>query len=99
MQGMAIGHALLFFSFTFHDCYYPCALIHWLVPGDEPDEDTGLWVVQPKFGANGRCTLAVIHLDCVARGAHLLPVYGLSFIPEDFYFSDALDAFHAYFVN
>ncbi|KAI0004338.1 hypothetical protein BJV74DRAFT_876020 [Russula compacta] len=99
MQGMAIGHALLFFSFTFRDCYYPCALVHWLVPGDEPDKDTGLWVVQPEFGANGRHTLAVIHLDCVARGAHLLPVYGSSFIPEDFHFSDALDAFRAYFVN
>ncbi|KAH9988442.1 hypothetical protein BJV74DRAFT_885330 [Russula compacta] len=69
MQGMAIGRALLFFSFTFRDCYYPCALVHWLVPGDEPDEDTGLWVVQPEFGANGRRTLAVIHLDCVARDA------------------------------
>ncbi|KAH9954257.1 hypothetical protein BJV74DRAFT_880185 [Russula compacta] len=99
MQGMAIGCALLFFSFTFRDCYYPCALVHWLVPGDEPDEDTGLWVVQPEFGANGRHTLAVIHLDCVTRGAHLLPVYGSSFIPEDFHFSDALDAFRAYFVN
>lgn len=99
MRGMAIGRALLFFSFTFHDRYYPCALVHWLVPGDAPDEDTGLWVVQPEFGANGQQTLAVIHLDCVARAAHLLPVYGPSFIPDDFHFSDALDAFRSYFVN
>lgn len=99
MRGMAIGRALLFFSFTFHDRYYPCALVHWLVPGDAPDEDTGLWVVQPEFGANGQRTLAVIHLDCVARAAHLLPVYGPSFIPDDFHFSDALDAFRSYFVN
>ncbi|KAH9979673.1 hypothetical protein BJV74DRAFT_879404 [Russula compacta] len=48
------------------------------------DEDTGLWVVEPEFEA---------------WAAHLLPVYGLSFIPEDFHFSDSLDAFRAYFVN
>jgi hypothetical protein len=99
MLGMVIGRALLFFSFKFDDTYYPCALVHWLIPHDEPDEDTGLWVVRPEFEGNGRRTLAIVHLDCVARAAHLLPVYGPSFIPEDFHFSDALDAFRAYFVN
>jgi hypothetical protein len=99
MPGMAIARALLFFSFRFDDTYYTCALVHWLTPGNEPDEDTGLWVVQPEFEGNGRRTLAIIHLDCVARGAHLLPVYGSTFVPEDFHFSDALDAFRAYFVN
>jgi hypothetical protein len=99
MEGMAVCRALLFFSFTFRDSYYPCALVNWFLPGAEPDEDTGLWVVQPEFEANGRRTVAIIHLDCVARGAHLLPVYGSSFIPHDFHFSDALDAFKAYFVN
>jgi hypothetical protein len=100
MPGMTIARALLFFSFTFDNRYYPCALVNWLVPGDEPDEDTGLWVVQPEFEGNGRHrTLSIIHLDCVARAAHLLPVYGSSPIPEDFHFSDALDAFRAYFVN
>jgi hypothetical protein len=28
MQGITIGCALLFFSFTFGDTYFPCALIH-----------------------------------------------------------------------
>jgi hypothetical protein len=56
-------------------------------------------VVEPEFDGNGHRTLAIIHLDCVAQAAHLLPVYGPSFIPEDFHFSDSLDAFHAYFVN
>ncbi|KAH9992964.1 hypothetical protein BJV74DRAFT_795662 [Russula compacta] len=69
------------------------------VPLDEPDEDTGLWVVQPEFLRNGRRTLAIIHLDCVARAAHLLPIYGSSFIPEDLHFSNSLDAFRAFFVN
>jgi hypothetical protein len=99
MPGMTIARVLLFFSFTFNDTYYPCALVHWLVPGTEPDEDTGLWVVQPEFECNGHRTLSIIHLDCVARAAHLLPVYGSSFIPDNFHFSDSLDAFQAYFVN
>jgi hypothetical protein len=55
--------------------------------------------VEPEFDGNGRRTLAIIHLDCVARAAHLLLVYGPSFIPEDFHFSDSFDAFHACFVN
>jgi hypothetical protein len=103
MPGMAIGRVILFFSFTFDDRHFPCALVHWLLPGDEPDEDTGLWIVQPEFEGDrrhrGRRTLAIIHLDCVARAAHLLPVYGPSFVPESFQFSDSLDAFRAYFVN
>ena len=99
MQGMTIGCALLFFSFTFGDTYFPCALVHWLIPGNVPDDDMGMWVVQPEFTANGHCTLSVIHLDSVVRAAHLLPIYGSSFVPEDFDFSDSLDAFLAYFVN
>ncbi|KAH9983649.1 hypothetical protein BJV74DRAFT_776677 [Russula compacta] len=55
--------------------------------------------LEPEFEGNGCHTIAIIHLDCVMRAAHLLPVYGSSFIPQDFHFSDALDVFHAYFVN
>jgi len=99
MHGMTIGRALLFFSFTYGDTYFPCALVHWLTPSNVPDDDTGMWVVQPEFTANGRRTVSVIHLGSVARAAHLLPVYGSSFVPEDFDFSDSLDAFRAFFVN
>ena len=74
MLGMAIGHTLLFFSFKFRGHKYSCALVHWLTPLDQPDEDTGMWVVQPEFEGNGRCTLSIIHLDCVVRAVHLLPV-------------------------
>ncbi|KAH9965083.1 hypothetical protein BJV74DRAFT_911363 [Russula compacta] len=81
---LAIGCALLFFHLHSMTATIP---------------DTGLWVVRPEFGTNGRRTLAIIHLDCVARAAHLLPIYSSSFIPEDFHFLDALDVFCAYFVN
>lgn len=99
MAGLTIGRLLLLFSFKDRDRVYSCALVHWLIPGNEPDPDTGMWVVQPEYEGNGRRTLAIINLDCIARAAHLLPVYGSSFLPEDLHFSDALDVFRAYFVN
>ncbi|KAF7341035.1 hypothetical protein MSAN_02089300 [Mycena sanguinolenta] len=69
MEGMVIARTLLFFSFTHQDTYYPCALVHWYSPvGNRPDKDTGMWVVAPEFERNGRKSLAVIHLDCIARG-------------------------------
>ncbi|KAI9508454.1 hypothetical protein F5148DRAFT_979769, partial [Russula earlei] len=99
MPGTAIAYALLFFLFTFDDTYYPCTLVHWLVPGSEPDNNTSLWVVQLEFEGNGQRTLGIIHLDCIVWAAHLLPVYGLSFAPKNFHFLDALNAFCAYFIN
>jgi hypothetical protein len=99
MRGMAIARVFLFFSFSLHRVYYPCALVNWLVlRGDEPDPETGLWVVKPEFIGNHR-SVAVIHLDSIVRGAHLLPVYGSNPLPEDFDFTFSLDASRAFFVN
>ncbi|KAJ7186674.1 hypothetical protein C8R46DRAFT_1157898 [Mycena filopes] len=100
MDGMVVGRALLFFSFTYRDTYYPCALIHWYSSvGNGRDDDTGLSVVAPEHERNGRPSLTVVHLDCIARGAHLLPVFGSAFVPEDFHFSYSLDTFRAFFVS
>jgi hypothetical protein len=99
MAGLTIGRLLLLFSFKDGDRQYSCALVHWMVPADEPDPDTGMWVVRPEYEGNGRRTLAIINLACIARAAHLIPVYGSMFLPEDFHFSSALDVFRAYFVN
>ncbi|KAJ7078723.1 hypothetical protein B0H15DRAFT_1025784 [Mycena belliarum] len=98
MLGMIIGRVFLFFSFTHDDTYYRCALVHWF-PRATRDDDTGLWVVTPEFYGNGQKCLAIVHLDSIARGAHLLPVYGSGLLPEDFHFSYSLDAFRAFFVN
>ena len=99
MQDMVIARVRLFFSFKFDQKTYPCALVEWFVPGNEPDEDTGMWVVRPEFRSSGRRTLAIVHLDCIARAAHLLPVFGSSFVPNELHFSDLLNVYHAYFVN
>ncbi|KAF8487903.1 hypothetical protein F5888DRAFT_1796499 [Russula emetica] len=101
MKGMVIGRVHLFFSFTSGGSCYPCALVEWLTPKDNVDKDTRMWVVTPEFerGIRGRCTLAIIHLDCIARAAHLIPVFGSSFIPEELHFSNSLNVYRSYFIN
>ena len=101
MHGLLVARVLLFFSF--YDpklCKeIPCALVNWFVPASEHrDPGTGMWVLKPEILA-GKLPLEVIHLDTILRGAHLLPQYGSGFLPEDFYFTDSLDAFKGYFVN
>ncbi|KIJ64676.1 hypothetical protein HYDPIDRAFT_89545 [Hydnomerulius pinastri MD-312] len=58
-----------------------------------------MWVVKPEYTPSGRRSLAVVHLDSIARAAHLLPVYGPSVLPEDLHFSQSLDAFRAFYVS
>ena len=102
-MGMCIGRVYLFFSFVYEGIYYPCALVHWFVPvGETVHDETGQWVVKPEFVGNGpSCQqhLAVIHIDSIVRGALLSPVYGSGYLPDDFHFSFALDAFCSNFVN
>lgn len=99
MPGMAIGRARLLFSFKFGGHTRRCVLVDWFVLHKDRDDVTGMWVVRPEFQGNGRRASSIIHLNCVMRAAHLLPIFGSAFLPEDFHFSDSLDAFQAYFVN
>ena len=46
MHGLDIACVQLFFSFMYDGIKYPCALIRWLsCIGDEPDKDSGMWMV------------------------------------------------------
>ena len=99
MEGMEIGRVLLFFSFQYRRKDYACALINWYVHDDEPDRDTGMWTVQLECDARGQPTIKVIDIDTIARGAHLLPIFGSSRVPDDFSHHDALDSFNSFFVN
>jgi hypothetical protein len=100
-RGLHVAHVILFFSFIHASVTYPCALVKWFtVIGDQPCEDTGYWMVKPELHPQTRHRLiTVVHLDCILRGAHLMPIYGNAFLPCDFHFSDTLNAFQAYFVN
>jgi hypothetical protein len=99
MEGMEIGRVLLFFSFHYRRKNYSCALINWYVHDGEPDRDTGMWTVQLECDVGGQPTIEVVDIDTIARGAHLLPIYGSSRLPDDFSHHDALDSFNSFFVN
>ncbi|KAF8191847.1 hypothetical protein K438DRAFT_1970227 [Mycena galopus ATCC 62051] len=99
MGGIIAARALLLFSFAFREKEYECALVHWITPvGAAPDPDTGMWVVEPEY-VRGAPSLQVVNVDAIARAGHLIGVYGTAELPEDFHFSDSLDAFNTYFVN
>jgi hypothetical protein len=99
-RGLHVVRTMLFFSFVHNNVTYPCALVQWFLPiGNEPDETTGMYVVEPELDGNGARTMSVIHMDSVLRAAHLVPCYGNDFLPSGFHFTDSLDAFRAYYVN
>ncbi|KAI9436532.1 hypothetical protein BJY52DRAFT_1130452 [Lactarius psammicola] len=58
-----------------------------------------MWVVKQEFDYHGQPTVEVIHVDSITRAVHLLPVYGASWVPEEFHYHSALDTFHTFFVN
>ncbi|KAH8983940.1 hypothetical protein EDB92DRAFT_1803467, partial [Lactarius akahatsu] len=58
-----------------------------------------LWVIQPETNADGTPAVAVIHLDSVLCGAHLLPIFGDSFMSIDLSPHNSLDAFKTYYIN
>jgi hypothetical protein len=99
MQGLQIAHMLCFFSSKNMFILYECAIIHWFdVIGDAPDEDIGMWVVQLSFDGHS-LNISVIHIDAIYRTAHLLPLYGVDFIPCVINFSNSLDKFCTFYVN
>jgi hypothetical protein len=99
-RGLDVVRVALFFSFDFRGTTYPCALVRWMsCCGDEPDEDTGMWVVKPELDADGSPSSSIVHLDCILRAAHLIGVYGDEVIPIELSFDQSLDAFRAFYVN
>ncbi|KAN0135741.1 hypothetical protein V8E53_006632 [Lactarius tabidus] len=91
-----------FFSFKYNDVCHPCALIHWFSTlGDNPDNETGMWVVQPDYLAHWEPFLAVIHLDTILQGTHLIGVPGADFLPSypKIDSTMSLDLFKAFYVN
>lgn len=100
-QGLNVVRIHLFFSFRYgDDTVYPCALVSWFVAAsDRPCEETGMWIVEPQVDPYGHQVVSVIHLDCMLRAAHLLPVPGDKPIPHRLKHTDTLDAFNAFYVS
>ncbi len=99
MLGMTVARVRALFSFVYDTHRHECALVDWFeVEGDEPDTVTGMWVVKPEMQGGVRVS-GVIPLGSIARGSHLLPVYGQTRIPKGFTHSHSLVAFRRYYVN
>ncbi|KAI0323375.1 hypothetical protein GY45DRAFT_1264667 [Cubamyces sp. BRFM 1775] len=99
MHGMGVARVRGFLSFTYDFVLYQCALVEWFeIVGDEPDPVMGMWVVEPDI-QNGERAISLISIDSIVRSCHLIGVYGHTRIPNDFCFSDTLDAFRRYYVN
>ncbi|KAG1882265.1 hypothetical protein F4604DRAFT_1879625 [Suillus subluteus] len=100
MRGLEVARVICFFSFNHNWEVYPCALIHWFEKiGDDPDENTGMWMVAPSFHEDGSKNIAVIHIETIFRAAHLIPIYGSKYIPHTLKFYHSLDTFHSFYVN
>jgi hypothetical protein len=100
-RALSVVRVQLLFSFRWSGKAYPCALVKWFsAVGDQPDEDTGLWVVKPDIDADGNQDAQVVHLETIVRLAHLLPVFGNNPLPaRGIHCSKILDAFDTYYVN
>ncbi|KAI0351062.1 hypothetical protein OH77DRAFT_1506733 [Trametes cingulata] len=100
MDGMTVARVRSFFSFTQDDIVHRCALVEWFILDDDvPDDVTGMWVVRPEVHEDGERVTDVIAVESIVRACHLIGKYGTTFLPADFKFYDALDAFRRYYVN
>lgn len=100
-RGFEVARVFLFFSFSHKDQEYQCALVQWYSFVDtEPDEDTGLWVVEPDVLDDDSPHLAVVHVDCIFRAAHLMPVTRTSqFVDRTITMHTSLDRFKSFYLN
>lgn len=100
MKGMLVARVNLFFSFQYRHTDFQCALVNWYVhTDDKPDEDTGMWIMEVERSRDGQPTWQVIDIKSIARGVHMLPVYGDQRLPENFEYAKSLDSFDRFFVN
>jgi hypothetical protein len=99
-RGLDVARVRQFFSFRSGGVFYPCALVLWFRrTADIPDEETGMWTIEPDVNADGSPFFDIIHLDTIVRAAHLLAVYGDDRVRRDLVFHQTLGAFHSFYVN
>ncbi|KAG1856432.1 hypothetical protein F4604DRAFT_1883125 [Suillus subluteus] len=100
IRGLEVARVRAFFSFKYGGEIFPCAIVRWFdVIGDSPDEDTGMWMVHPAYGANRAPLHSIVHVETIYRAAHLIPIYGTRFFPPNVNLHTSYDAFRAYYVN
>jgi hypothetical protein len=98
-RGLHVARVRLFFTITYEEIAYPCALVSWFLPiGDQPCPQTGMWMVKPEVESGDR-PLQVIHVDSILRSAHLLGIPGDNVIHPKLRHTMTLDVFNAFYVN
>lgn len=100
MDSLKIAHTLAFFSFVYRGDNFQCVVVWWFEKiKNRPDNDTGMWIVRPASLPNHQPNVAVISIHSIYCAAHLVPVYGPSFISRDIKPHHSYDAFRAFYVN
>jgi hypothetical protein len=101
MRGLEVARVLAFFSFVFNGEEFQCALIHWFCRTDsEPDQDSGMWIVEPEFNIDEQPHIEIMHVDSIYCAAHLIPVYRTNhYISRTISMHDTLNTFREFYVN
>jgi hypothetical protein len=66
---------------------------------DVRDEGMGMYIVQPDYNDDGSRMISVVHVAALVRAAHLIPVYGDDFVPENLRHYHSYDVFDHFYVN
>ncbi|EKM75692.1 hypothetical protein AGABI1DRAFT_102708 [Agaricus bisporus var. burnettii JB137-S8] len=73
--GLTIARVRRFFSFTFNDQIHECGLVNeYHFVGTGPDEETGMWIVQPTYRSRSIVS-SIIPIKDIYRASHLLPQF------------------------
>ncbi|KAG1788518.1 hypothetical protein EV424DRAFT_1476518 [Suillus variegatus] len=100
LDGLAIAKVLRFLGFKYRTKYLQCAVVHWFsYVTDSRDPDTGMHIVAPSTNDDGMPDISLIHIDCIFRAAHLIPLYGADFLPREITPHDSYNVFRAFYIN
>ncbi|KIK75116.1 hypothetical protein PAXRUDRAFT_173770 [Paxillus rubicundulus Ve08.2h10] len=90
----------IFFPLHNTECtYYPCVVVHWFFCLEEPDSDTGMWIMHPGLNVDNQPNMSITHLNTIYHAAHLIPVYGTQPIPPEIQPHHSYDIFQAFYIN
>ncbi|KAG2028891.1 hypothetical protein BDR03DRAFT_832962, partial [Suillus americanus] len=97
LDGLAIARVLRFLGFNYRTKYLQCTVIRWFsYITDSRDPDTGMYLVAPSTNDDGTPDVSIIHIDCIFRAAHLIPLYGSNFLPRTITLHDSYNVFRAF---
>ena len=100
VNNLNVVRVLALLSFSRCGRAFQCALVHWFSTfGDEPDPDTGMWIVVPDYNRRGYRNVLVIHVDSIVCVAHLYPIFDKSKLPSSLNYTHSLDYFAAFYLS